>query len=180
MHIEIYDKLNLRINTRDQMNRPNSQGYKYIITNNWTSHRAFKTLAGLTYWLNLMGFSIDSELKEGESYPINGRYVNISLLHIDPILPNFANSQTLKNWDSESFDLFGKSNKLTPAFVMDNGDYTRAYIYRGINGLWEFGDYGKEITVIYHLNPNCERTIYNWRKFEDGIPFNPDIMEKSY
>ncbi len=180
MHTELYNKLSVYTLTEKQIMESHHMGYKYLVYRNWMNYTAFKTRMGLNYWLECRHLSIDGKVTDGESNTIDGEYIKISLLHIDPILPDYSNSQNLKNWEHESFDSFGLSNSLQKIYLMDNGDYTSAYVYHGINA--NVYPNKNPMTTIYYLNPNCKRIVYNWRDFEDGIPINnnPSILEKQY
>lgn len=177
MNQQINNNLTVYILTDEQVKKSN-HGYKYLVYKSYTNHTAFRTLEGFNFWLVNRHLTIDSELKDGESYKINGEYIKISLLHIDPILPDYSNSHDSKNWTAGDFESFGLSSEsLTKGYIMDNGDYTTCFIYHGINA--NISGY-KPVTIIYYLNPNCKRTVYNWKEFSDGIPLveNPSIIEK--
>lgn len=180
--IETYNKLTLYVLT-DKQAESRDFGYKYIVYNNWSNHTAFKTLQGLKYWAKIRNLTLPEVIEEGASQSIIGEYIRYSLLHIDPILPDYSNVQSVKNWDAGSFNQFGESNNLQKGYIMDNGDYTTCYIFKGRKVNNEYGQVNPkdiiESTILYYLNPNCKRDIYNWRNFSDGIPLDqPELFTK--
>ena len=111
-------------------------GYKHLIySKNMNSQIAFYTDRGLKNWMN------DRGLKKGEkgwgnsSWNLKGKYEEVSL----------AGNKYL-------LDKFGKSKKLKPIAVLNNGGYTRGYVKKD-----------KNKAIIYYLNPNYDRIKLKYR-----------------
>lgn len=176
MRIEKIESLKLYILTDKQLeNNHNLWGYKYCIYSKGSNYTAFRTFKGLVTWLNERGLKIPAHIEDGNMYDIEGIFFEVCLFRIDPIIPDFSNLHTLKTWNQESLDEFGRKNNLTPSFIMNNGNWTRSYVYNGACGLSELGVY-ENVSVIYYLNPNCKQNKYNYMKFNDGVPNNPEVM----
>lgn len=177
MRIEKFENMSLYVLTEEQLqNNQFSHGYKYLVSRGSYNYEALRTLEGLKYWLNLHLLSIPENIQEGNRYQIEGVFFEICLFRIEPTMPGFSNFHNEYNWDQPLFDLFGRKNNLTPSFIMNNGSWTRSYVYRGSCGLSEIGLYDN-VSVTYYLNPNCKQNKYNFRQFNDGIPNNPEVME---
>lgn len=177
MRIEKTEGLKLYILTDEQMAKnPNSWGYKYDVYHKGMNYTAFRTFKGLMTWLNERGLKIPPHVEDGNMYDIQGAFFEVCLFRIEPIIPDFSNTNTMKTWDQDLLDEFGCKNNLTPSFIMNNGSWTRSYVYSGVSGLSEMGVYDK-VTVIYYLNPNCQQNKYDYMKFNDGVPNNPGILQ---
>lgn len=110
--------------------------YKFLITSGATSHTAFHTQKELKRWMS------DAGIKQGKVLPhlhnskkLIGTYQEVSL----------AGNQ-------KQFNEFGKKNRLRSSKVLDNGEYTKAFIEKGKGG-----------NRIYYLNPNYPRKKYEYK-----------------
>ena len=124
-----YDNLSLWEETDPQKLKEGH--YRYLVSSNGIAHIAFRTKEGLERWLS------DTGLKEGKKgwghiRNLRGSYTKVSMA---------GNYKLL--------DKFGRKNILKPSVILDNGEYTRAYIKEGKRG-----------NTIYYLNPNYERRTF--------------------
>lgn len=176
MRTEKIEGLKLYILTDEQLEKnPNSWGYKYDVYHKGGNYTAFRTFKGLVTWLNERGLKIPAHIEDGNMYDIQGVFFEVCLFRIEPTMPDFSNFHNEYCWDQSLFDIFGRKNNLTPSFIMNNGSWTRSYVYKGVCGLSEFGVYDN-VSVIYYLNPNCKQNKYDYKKFNDGIPDNPSVL----
>jgi hypothetical protein len=129
---EHYDKLGLWEQT-DKKKLAEGE-YRFLITNGSMSHIAFRTQAGLDKWLRDTGVKIGAK-GWGSNYPIKGSYTIISM-----------------SGNKEKLDAFGREHHLLPSSILDNGEYTRAYIQEGKHG-----------NTIYHLNCNYPREVLPYK-----------------
>lgn len=175
MRIEKFEKMSLYVLSEERAKREDFN-YRYLVSHGAYNHNAFKTLAGLNYWLLEHGLKVNSKIEDDNRYEIEGVYFEICLFRIEPTMPNFSNFHNEYCWDESLLDTFGRKNNLMPSFIMNNGSWTRSYVYKGKSGLSEIGLYDEEVTVIYYLNPNCKQNKYDYRQFHDEIPNNPQIL----
>ena len=123
---ETYD--NLRLFEETDPEKLAKGSYRFIIMNGADSHTAFHTEAGLSRWL------WDTGVKRSGCRLI-GKYTKVSMAG-----------------NIEKFDAFAKTNHLRASIILDNGEYTRAYIKQSKHG-----------NTIYYLNPNYPRETFPYK-----------------
>ena len=123
---ETYDNLHLFEETDPEKLAKGS--YRFIIRNGADSHTAFHTEAGFSRWL------ADTGVKRSGCRLV-GKYTKVSMAG-----------------NIEKFDAFAKTNHLRASIILDNGEYTRAYIKESKHG-----------NTIYYLNPNYPRETFPYK-----------------
>ena len=108
-------------------------GYRFVVSQDYTSWTAFKTIKGLKYFLEGYGLSIDSsktELHDCRSFG-NGRFITM-VCH-----PKKIDDKSF--WSLEEVPVGAK-----PFYSIVNGNYVQCYIL----------DKGNEV-ILYEPNPNA-------------------------
>lgn len=133
MYSRTYDKLTIAIlpiradeRTREQV----FGGYRYIIQNNWGSHKAFHTKAGLRRYLREHGLKIGNKLFSSSARRLVGKYTEVMMM------------------DEQKFADMRQSGKYWESRQLSNGSYTRSLIEKT-----------EDSVNVYYLNPNCKREI---------------------
>ena len=133
MYSQTYDKLTisiLPINANERTREQVFGGYRYIIKNNYSSHIAFHTKAGLRRYLREHGLKFGRRMFSSSVRHLIGSYTEVMMMN------------------EEKFTEMRKSGKYWESRQMSNGSYTTSLI-----------EHTKDGVNVYFLNPNCNRDI---------------------
>ncbi len=134
MYKQTYSKLILTELDPEQMEAHG--GYRYVISNSYSSHSAFRTLAGLARWMNTCGLTFG----EAWNLRISGKSVHLS--------PGYS---TISLMDVEYYETIkALHHRIEP--WLSNGDYVEGIVLDA-----------KPMNTIVYLNPNCERVVYDYK-----------------
>ena len=111
-------------------------GYRFVVTQDCTSWRAYQTVAGLKYFLKNFGLEIDARLTQYHDYTStgNGRLVTMTCKE-KRVIDDFGGF-----WDISEVP-----EDATPYYDLCNGSYVQCYIL----------DKGNEV-ITYKPNPNAK------------------------
>lgn len=142
MYEQNYDNLELIIVKDKARRKQNCGNYKYLVHHRCFSHTAFRSKSAMKNWLKERGLTIGKRYSWGHSWKLEGSYTDsIHMLDKPDLLKWFIDNK---------IKLTGKS------VTFSNGDYTDSWI-EDRNGK----------RVIHYINPNCKRSVYDYRKMSD-------------
>lgn len=111
-------------------------GYKFIVTHDCTSYRAYRTAKGLKYFLETFGLKIDPKRTELHDYRKEGNGRVITMVCKEKIVVDGFHG---------FWDISEVPKEAEPYYDLANGNYVKCYIL----------DEGHKVTT-YKPNPNAK------------------------